>query len=97
MGGTKDEQRWRSHNGAEVSSGGGEAWRSQWRRRGELRRGRGVEEPVATPVWAGRESSSLPGGGSGAGVPPAALSLPGGGSGAGVPPAALSLPGGSTS
>jgi hypothetical protein len=33
MDGTKDGQRWRSHVGAKVSSGGGEAWRSQWRRR----------------------------------------------------------------
>jgi hypothetical protein len=33
MAGTKDRQRWRSHGAAEVSSGGGEAWRSQWRHR----------------------------------------------------------------
>jgi hypothetical protein len=33
MGGTMDRWRRRSHVGTDVSSGGGEAWRSQWRRR----------------------------------------------------------------
>jgi hypothetical protein len=43
------------------------------RRRGELRRGRGVEEPVAASVWAGRGSRSLPGGGSGVGATDGAI------------------------